>query len=57
MIMENYSDFEIVNGILTKYWGYEENVTVPDNVIRIEADAFRGCDVLTSIVMPDSVKQ
>ena len=48
--MGNYSDFEIENGILIKYWGYEEYVTVPDDVIRIGADAFRGCDTIKNVI-------
>ena len=37
--MGNYSDFEIENGILIKYWGYEEDVTIPDNVTGIGSDS------------------
>ena len=35
MIMGNNYNFEIENGVLIKYWDYKEDVTIPDNVIRI----------------------
>lgn len=35
MNMENYCDFEIENGVLTKYWGYDENVTIPEGVTSL----------------------
>ena len=44
--MGNNGDFEIENGILTKYWGYEEYVSIPDNVKSIGEKAFIGCDGL-----------
>lgn len=55
MIMGNNSDFEIENGILTKYWGYEEYVSIPDNVKSIEEKAFIGCDDLQKVMISVSV--
>ena len=50
-------NFEIENGVLIKYWGCEEDVTIPDNVIRIGGDAFRGCDSIKNVIIPNSVRE
>ena len=41
--------------ILMPYGIITGNVTIPDNVTSIAANAFTGCTVLTSITIPDSV--
>ena len=49
-------DFEIVNGVLSKYKGAGGDVVIPDTVTTIGAKAFADCAHLTSVVIPNSVK-
>ena len=37
------NDFFIEDGILKKYKGSDENVIIPDGVVKIGFQAFRGC--------------
>ena len=49
-------DFVInANGVLTKYNGSDDVVTVPDNVTAIGGYAFEDCTGLTEINIPDTV--
>lgn len=64
----NLQNFEIVNGVLKKYYGtnnaglqaniscVNENVIIPNGVKEIGSYAFEGCEAMTSITIPDSVK-
>lgn len=47
-------DFEISNGVLTKYRGNEEHVVIPEGVTQIGAYAFEKC-VLISVEIPEGV--
>ena len=49
------SDFQITNGVLTKYTGPGGDVVVPDGVTSIGDSAFSRCKTLTSIVLPEGV--
>ena len=49
------SDFEITDGVLTKYTGPGGDVVVPEGVTSIGNYAFIGCDTLTGIVIPEGV--
>lgn len=50
-------DFVICgDGVLLKYNGQDENVTIPSTVKYI-SDAFEGCKEITSISIPDSVER
>ena len=49
------SDFQIENGVLTKYSGPGGAVTIPNGVTRIGERAFEDCDSMTSITIPTSV--
>ena len=49
------SDFEIEDGMLTRYTGHAAEVVIPDNVTTIGKYAFGGCTSLTSITIPGSV--
>ena len=53
--MTNYNDFAIENNVLIKYTGKDAEITIPDGVIGIGDDAFRGCMTLMSIEIPNSV--
>mgnify|MGYP000263093051 CR=1 FL=1 len=53
--MSNASDFIIENGVLTKYVGPGGDVTVPEGVTSIGANAFEWCRSLTSIALSNSV--
>lgn len=52
---EANGDFEIENGKLTKYTGKGGDVVIPKGVTRIGNDAFRNCEKLKSISIPESV--
>ena len=47
--------FEIVNNELVKYEGYDAVVEIPEGVVKIGEDAFKGNAFLTELVMPDTV--
>ena len=49
------SDFQITNGVLTKYTGPGGDVVVPEGVTSIGDWAFGECESLTSIVLPEGV--
>lgn len=48
------NDFEIENGVLTKYTGSGGDVVIPDGVTEIGFDVFDGSNI-TLITIPDSV--
>ena len=50
------SDFKIRGGILLRYYGSAEKVTIPDYVAKIGEHAFYGNLGLKSVVFPSSVK-
>ena len=49
------SDFQIVNGVLTKYTGPGGKVVVPEGVTEIADRVFDGNDKITSVVLPEGV--
>ena len=49
--------FDIVNGELILYCGKNENVIVPNDVIKINENAFRYFNNLKSIIINDNVKE
>ena len=48
-------NFEIDNGVLIKYHGWQSNVEIPDTVTEIGAYAFSGNKYIRSVFIPDSV--
>lgn len=48
-------DFVIIHGILIKYTGKEEKVTIPEGVTCIAGGAFKGNKTLKEVVIPDGV--
>ncbi|MGN0483808.1 MAG: leucine-rich repeat domain-containing protein [Lachnospiraceae bacterium] len=50
-------DFEIENGVLKKYTGNAENVTIPQGVTSIGEKAFYGCTNLEKVNFPDGLKK
>ena len=49
------SEFNIENGVLTKYNGKGGAVTIPNTVKAIGEDAFFDCTTLTSVTIPSGV--
>lgn len=54
--MSGNRDFQIKNGVLTKYKGSGGRVTVPDGVTEIGMRAFKNCAAITEIVLPESLE-
>jgi hypothetical protein len=52
--MEN-KDFDIKNGILTKYHGIMSHVVIPNGVTKIGEGAFYDCSNLQNVTIPNSV--
>ncbi len=50
-------DFDIRNGVLYRYSGLTVNVTVPDGVTKIAAQAFKKSKNCETITLPDSVNE
>lgn len=50
------ADFEITNGVLTRYRGKDSNVVIPKGVVEIGAQAFSGNNHITSISFPKGVR-
>ena len=55
--MTNPADFIIENGILKKYIGKDAAVMIPAGVTEIAEDAFRGCYTVSSVTIPEGVKE
>ena len=51
------SDFQMDGTTLSKYNGTAEDVSVPDSVKRIEAEAFAGNDYIRHVTIGSSVKE
>ena len=49
------SDFEVSNGVLTKYNGSKDHVAIPGGVTSIGDHAFDGCTDIIGISIPKSV--
>ncbi len=54
--MVNGRDFIIRNGVLERYTGCEQEITVPDGVKEIGEHAFSRCGSAVRVFLPDSVK-
>lgn len=51
------SHFEIKDGVLIQYVGKERDIIVPDGVVEIGIDAFKGCEKFNSIKISKSVEK
>ena len=49
------NDFQITNGVLTRYNGSDSRVTVPNQVRKIGESAFKGRYMITEVILPDGV--
>ena len=54
--MSNQNDFEIENGVLTRYKGSGGDVVIPDGVTEIGSNAFKNCFTVTSVTIPESIR-
>lgn len=50
-------NFIVQDGILKKYIGNEDIVSIPDGIVEIDAAAFAGNNTVTIIRIPDSVER
>lgn len=50
-------EFTINNGLLTKYTGTAETVTIPSNVRRIGKSAFQNNKYIKSVIIPGNVRK
>ena len=48
-------DFDIINGVLRRYNGKEENVVIPNGVTAIGENAFANCEGIKNVEIPNSV--
>ena len=49
-------NFQIENGVLVKYKGWQRDIVIPDTVTSIGASAFSGNKYIRSVYIPDTVK-
>lgn len=49
-------DFEIQAGVLKKYVGEAVDVIIPDNVVKIDSNAFKNCECIRSIKFGGGIK-
>lgn len=49
-------DFYIENDVLLAYYGFSENVTIPDNVSEIRAEAFKNHSEMKTVMLPNGLK-
>ena len=49
-------DFEVKAGVLVKYHGSNDKITIPEIVKAIGEEAFKNCEGLESVCIPSSVK-
>lgn len=51
------SHFEIKDGVLLQYVGEDRDIIIPDGVIEIGHDSFKGCEKFNSIKIPKTVEK
>lgn len=51
------SHFEIKDGVLLRYIGKDRDIIIPDDVIEIGADSFKGCSEFNSITIPKTLEK
>ena len=56
-LMSDNSAFEIVDGVLLKYNGEDEDVVIPEDVEVIARKSFENCDWIKTINFPRGVKK
>lgn len=54
--MSNASDFVIQNGVLKRYTGSGGNISVPNGGKTISQGAFAECAAMTSVSLPEGLK-
>lgn len=52
-----FGDFIIAKGVLKKYVGKSKEVSIPDNVIIIDAESFNGCSTVEKLIIHNNVKE
>ena len=55
--MDNFKDFVIKDDILERYYGTEEKVVIPENITKIDNNAFLASSSVRTIEFPKNMKE
>ncbi len=56
IIIKKDNNFTFINGILKKYIGLSKEAVIPEGTVRIDKDAFKNCEYIENVEIPNTVK-